>query len=224
MKVVFLEDVEGVALGGDVKEVKNGFARNYLLPKELAVAATANAMKRVERLARNAEDTRLKHLSNMKSLAEELDGTQVNVEMRAGVSGHLYGSVTSATVSAKLGEMTDREIDRRAVEIAEPIRETGVFEIKLRLHDEMDAAIKLVVYATGSTPEERIAAVEAAADGGSPDADTGVEQPAAEAAQEPAATSEPSPPEPADESAEGESDEPDSSRAAALAEAEEPAD
>ena len=238
MKVVFLEDVEGVARGGDVKEVKNGFARNYLLPKELAVAANANALKRVERLARSAEDTRLKHLSNMKALAEELDGTQVNIETRAGVSGRLYGSVTSAIVSAKLGEMTDREIERRAVEIAEPIRETGVFEIKLRLHEEVDAAIKLVVYATGSTAEEMIEAVDAAAaeateaeatESTESESEPVAEEPATEAepdeaAEEPAAEPEPSEPEPADESAEGESDEPDSSRSAALAEAEEPAD
>ena len=95
MRVVFLEDVAGVAQGGDIKEVKNGFARNYLIPKSLAVPATHNALQGVERLAREADVVRVKHLEDMKALAAELDGFQVNIDMRAGSGGRLYGSVTN---------------------------------------------------------------------------------------------------------------------------------
>ena len=152
MRVVFLEDVAGVAQGGDVKEVKNGFARNYLIPKSLAVPATHNALQRVKRLAKEAEEVRLKTLNDMKDLAEALNETQVNVEMRAGASGRLYGSVTNAIIADELGKMADRELDRRTVLLAEPIRELGVFDVKLRLHPEVDADIKVVVYATGTDP------------------------------------------------------------------------
>ena len=162
MKVVFLKDVEGVAQGGDVKEVRNGFARNYLLPKELAVIATHNSLRRTARLRKDAETERLKHLSDMGVLAEEIDGAQIAVEMRAGASGRLYGSVNNAIVAAKLSEMTSRDIDRRMVLIDDPIREVGIFDIRLRLHSEVDARINVVVYPTGADPEDTIAAVEAA--------------------------------------------------------------
>jgi ribosomal protein L9 len=75
MRVVFLEDVAGVARGGDVKEVKNGFARNYLIPKSLAVPATHNALQRVEKLSRSAGVNRIKLLDDMKQLAEAIEGT-----------------------------------------------------------------------------------------------------------------------------------------------------
>ena len=152
MRVVFLEDVAGVAQGGDVKEVKNGFARNYLIPKSLAVPANHNALQGVRRLAKEAEEVRLRTLNDMKDLAGALNETQVNVEMRAGASGRLYGSVTNAIIADELGTITDREIDRRTVMLAEPIRELGVFDVKLRLHPEVDADIKVVVYATGTDP------------------------------------------------------------------------
>jgi large subunit ribosomal protein L9 len=154
MKVVFLEDVSGVAQGGDVKEVKNGFARNYLIPKNLAVPVSHNALQGVAKLAREAGVVRIKTLSDMKALGEELDGVQVNVEMRAGAGGRLYGSVTNAIVAEQLSEMTDREIDRRTVDIAEPMRELGMFDVTVRVHPEVEAQIKVLVYATGTDPAD----------------------------------------------------------------------
>ena len=152
MRVVFLEDVAGVANGGEVKEVKNGFARNYLIPKNLAVPASHNAMQRVERLKRHSDVTRVKLLTDMRELAEELDGVQVQVEMRAGSGGRLYGSVTNAIVAEQLAEVTGREIDRRLVEIPDPIRQLGKFEVAIRLHPEVQAAISVLVYASGTDP------------------------------------------------------------------------
>ena len=125
MRVVFLEDVAGVAQGGDVKEVKNGFARNYLIPKNLAVPATHNALQRIKRLAREADVVRLKRLNDMRELAQELNESRVKVEMRAGASGRLYGSVTNAIIADELSRMVDGEIDRRMVLLDEPLRELG---------------------------------------------------------------------------------------------------
>lgn len=162
MNVVFLKDVEGVAQGGDIKEVKNGFARNYLLPKQLAVPANHNSLRRTGRLQTDAAATRLKLLSDMHSLAEAISGTQITLEMRAGASGKLYGSVTTTTVASRLSELTSRDIDRRVVMIDDPIREVGVFDIRLQLHAEVEATITAVVYPTGTDPEDTIAAVEEA--------------------------------------------------------------
>ena len=90
----------------------------------------------------------------MKALGELLDGQQVNVEMRAGTSGRLYGSVTNAIVAEQLSELTDREIDRRVVAMAEPIRELGMYDLSVRVHPEVEAQIKVLVYPTGTDPEE----------------------------------------------------------------------
>ena len=87
MRVVFLEDVPGVAQGGEVKEVKNGFARNYLIPKSLATPATHNALQRVEKLSRQSDVTRVKRLEDMRELASAIEGAQIEVEMRAGSTG-----------------------------------------------------------------------------------------------------------------------------------------
>ena len=169
MRVVFLEDVAGVAQGGEVKEVKRGFARNYLIPKRLAMRATRDALQRVERLKKEAEVVRVKTLADVRALGEQLNGTQVNVEMRAGASGRLYGSVTNAIVAAELSKIAGREVDRRSIEISEPIREVGSFDVPVRLHPEVDASITVLVYPAGTDPsaiastgggEEEVAATD----------------------------------------------------------------
>jgi large subunit ribosomal protein L9 len=162
MRVVFLEDVPGVAQGGDVKEVKNGFARNYLIPKSLATPATHNALQRIAKLQRSAEVTRVRRLEDMKELAAELDGSQISVEMRAGSTGRLYGSVTTAIIATRLAEMTEKDIDRRTVSLSEPIRDLGTFDLTLDLHPEVTAGVSVLVHPTGTTPEEFAESLRAA--------------------------------------------------------------
>jgi large subunit ribosomal protein L9 len=162
MRVVFLEDVPGVAQGGDVKEVKNGFARNYLIPKSLATPATHNALQRIAKLQRGAEVTRIKRLEDMRELAAELDGAQISVEMRAGSTGRLYGSVTAAIVAARLAELTEKEIDRRTVSLSEPIRDLGAFDLTLDLHPDVRAGVSVLVHPTGTTPEDFAESLRAA--------------------------------------------------------------
>jgi large subunit ribosomal protein L9 len=157
MRVVFLEDVAGVAQGGDVKEVKNGFARNYLIPQRLATLATRDALQRIERLQVQADATRLQTLTDMRALSEELDGARIQVEMRAGASGRLYGSVTNITVADEIAELTGRDIDRRTVQIPEPIRQVGLHDVSVRLHPEVTASVSVLVYPIGSDPEEFLA-------------------------------------------------------------------
>jgi large subunit ribosomal protein L9 len=162
MRVVFLEDVPGVAHGGDVKEVKNGFARNYLIPKNLATPANHNALQRIESLRKQAETDRLKTFNDMRSLASELDGTRVNIAMRSGANGRLYGSVTNVMVADELAAMTEKEIDRRTVEIVEPIRALGLFDVSLHLHSDVDAIIKVLVHPAGTDPEAYLASIQPA--------------------------------------------------------------
>lgn len=152
MRVVFLEDVPGVAEGGDVKDVKNGYARNYLIPKSLAVPVSHNSLQRIEGLKKRSDEVRIKMIADMKVVAKELDGKQINIEMRAGAEGKLYGSVTNAMVADELSKMIDSKVDRRTVEIPESIRDLGTYEIAVRLHADVQANITVLVYAEGTEP------------------------------------------------------------------------
>jgi large subunit ribosomal protein L9 len=151
--------VSGVARGGDVKEVKNGFARNYLIPQNLAVPISGEAMLRVDRLKQDAETKRIKLHEDMKAVGEALDGKRIDVEMNAGASGRLYGSVTNAIVAAELSKMTERAIDRRTVELAEPIREVGRHAVRVRLHAEVSANVTVLVHPSDTDPAEFLEAL-----------------------------------------------------------------
>ena len=157
MRVVFIEDVEGVALGGEVKEVKNGFARNYLIPKNLAAPATHNNLQRIHKLTKDAALTRAHRLDEMKNLAGNLDGSEITIEMRAGANNRLYGSVTGTMIADALAEETGIPIERRLVQLDDPIREVGTYEVPLRLIADVSASIKVTVNATGTDPFELVA-------------------------------------------------------------------
>jgi len=148
MKVVFLEDVEGVAQGGDIKEVKNGFARNYLIPKQLAAPATHNYLQKIEKLKKNASDVRVKRLDGMKEIASAIDNTRINIEMRASLSGRLYGSVTGTMVADAITLETGQNIERRLVQLDNPIRELGAFDVPVRFHSDVLATVKVTVHST----------------------------------------------------------------------------
>lgn len=151
---MFIEDVEGVALGGEVKEVKNGFARNYLIPKNLAAPATHNNLQRIHKLTKDAAVSRAHRLDEMQTLATSLDGSEITIEMRAGANNRLYGSVTGTMVADALSEEKGIPIERRLVQLDDPIREVGTYDVPLRLFADVNASIKVTVYATGTDPFE----------------------------------------------------------------------
>lgn len=160
MKVVFLEDVEGVAQGGEVKDVKRGFARNYLIPQRLAMPATRDSLQRIDRLRKQAEDRRLRTISDMKRLAEELAERRVDVPMRAGAGGRLYGSVTNAIVADALSDILDREIERRNIQIPESIRDVGMFNVRVHLYTDIDAHVDVLVHPMETDPDEFLQQLE----------------------------------------------------------------
>jgi len=183
MKVIFLEDVAGTANAGEVKEVKNGFARNYLLPKGLAASATPNQLQRIKAIEKAAQANRLKFSEEWGVVAEALNGTTVVVEMRVGPSGRLFGAVTGRQIAAKLTEATEREIDHRQVLLGEAIHEPGDFPVAIRLYRDVHANVIVSVIPEGYTPEEAaalaevdaeaLAAFEAGEERGSDDAEDG---------------------------------------------------
>ena len=150
MKVIFLQNVSNVARAGDVKEVKNGYARNYLIPKGLATHVTHNELQRVEKLKKVAQEQTLRESTEWREVAEALDGQSVTIKMRAGENEQLYGSVTNSIIAKELANLTDLEIDRRKIILAEPLRQLGEFDVPIRLYEDVTATIKVIVEAQES--------------------------------------------------------------------------
>jgi large subunit ribosomal protein L9 len=133
VKVVFVQEVLGTAVPGDVKEVKNGFARNYLIPRGLAVPATKEALQRAEALAKREAKRQAALDSEAQRIVERLQGQTLTIRARAGEQGRLYGSVTASDIAGKLTELLGEEFDRRRVLLHEPIRTLGTHTVTLRL-------------------------------------------------------------------------------------------
>lgn len=145
MKVVFLEDVPNVAKAGDIKEVADGYFRNFLLPRKLATVATPAELKRLE-TQRQAEARREAKLEKeAENFAKLLQDTTVVIRMRAGKDNKLYGSVTSADIAKEIKKLTKQDIDKRRIELPEPIRELGKREVSIKLTKDITATITVVV-------------------------------------------------------------------------------
>jgi large subunit ribosomal protein L9 len=153
VKILFLKDVRPTARAGDVKEVKNGFARNFLIPQGFAVQATEHELRRASKLRAQAEDRRLVEAKEWQDVADALKGQKVRIEVRTGPTGRLYGSVTNTMIAAKLGEMTDREIDRKGIQIPAPIRAVGDYKVPARFVEGVSAIIVVEVVADDASIE-----------------------------------------------------------------------
>jgi large subunit ribosomal protein L9 len=152
MKVVFLQNVEGSGRTGEIKEVADGFARNFLLPRRLAAPATPDAVKRAEALAA-AEARRQAELDDQaRTLAEKLTAPIV-ITVRAGEQGRLYGSVTAGDIAEEASKLAGQEVDRHLLVLEEPIKEVGTHEISLRLTQNVDATLMVEVVAEGVAVE-----------------------------------------------------------------------
>ena len=145
MRVVFFEDVEGTAQVGEVKVVKNGFARNYLLPRGVAGPATPPNLQRANSLAEKEARRQARLDGEAQVQKERLDGYTVSFEARVGETGRLYGSVTSRDIAQKVFESTGIEIDSRVVLLAEPIRELGERSVTIRFTRNVSADINVAV-------------------------------------------------------------------------------
>ncbi len=132
MKVVFFEDVQGTAQVGDVKEVKNGFARNFLLPRGIAGPTSKDNLQRAQALAQKEARRQEKLDGEARKVAERLAGYTVTLEARVGESGRLFGSITNRDIAEKLNAATQLAIDPHIVLLPEPIRELGAREVTIK--------------------------------------------------------------------------------------------
>ena len=141
MRVIFLEDVPQQANAGDVKDVADGYARNYLVPKKLAMVATPEEMKRIERIKRAGDERRIRETQQWEVLAGQLEGTAVTVKARLTPAGVFYGAITPGQIAQELGSVIGREVDRKLVDAVEPIRAPGEYEVVLHLAANIQATI-----------------------------------------------------------------------------------
>ena len=145
MNILFLKDLLPTARAGDVKNVKPGFARNYLIPQGLAVLATEEALQRTTKLRAEAEERRIQETKDWQVVAESLEGMELDLEVRTGPTGRLYGSITPAIIAEALEEKISKPMNRRFFNITEPIRVLGKFKVFTKFVEEVSLNLTLNV-------------------------------------------------------------------------------
>ncbi len=148
MKVLLWQDVDKVGNRGEVVEVKDGFARNYLFPRRLASKPTPSMYKQFELEKRKATKREAVLITDAKQLAEKLAGiASVSIEVNTNDEGHLYGAVNPSMIADALRDQGVK-LEARVVEIAEPIKQVGTYEVVLRLHRDVASRLKVWVLST----------------------------------------------------------------------------
>ena len=160
MKVILLQDVEGLGKAGDLKDVANGYARNYLLPRRLAAGATPELLANHQQRIAAEQRKREKQAESNQQQAERLGQVSLTFKARVGRQGQLYGSITSQDIAAGLRESEGITIDRRVIELPEPIRTLGTFKVPVKLGQKLEPEITVNVIdvsAGGAAPAESAA-------------------------------------------------------------------
>ena len=144
MKVILLKDIETLGSAGEVVEVKNGYGRNFLIPRNEALVATTANMAQFESRSKQQETLAERDRRAAEALAKKLETESITAQVKVGEEDRLFGSVTAQNIAELLDEK-GYEIDRRVIHLEDPIRELGVYNIDVRLHPEVAAAVKLWV-------------------------------------------------------------------------------
>ncbi len=145
MKVLLLRDHEKLGKAGDTKNVADGYARNYLIPRGLAVLATSGALKQAETIRKSEEKRRAKIFSEAQSVANQLTGTTLTFRALASETGKLYGSITSGDIAEAIQREKGLAIDKRKIELREPLRSLGTHTVAIRLATELEPTITVIV-------------------------------------------------------------------------------
>jgi large subunit ribosomal protein L9 len=144
MKVILLQDVKGLGKQGDIKDVAEGYARNFLIPRGLVTEATAGNLKRLRQDEKKKEEQAAKAMMEAQRLAGKLEGLVVEVVARAGEGGRLFGSVTSNDIANALRQK-NLVVDKRRIELEEPLKTLGSHRVRVRLHQNVSASFDIVV-------------------------------------------------------------------------------
>ncbi len=170
MKVVLMQDVPNLGQTGEIKEVSGGYGRNYLIPKGFATLATPGLIKQAEERAAAQERRNQKARAGFEQIAQRINGQTLRFDVRVGELDRLYGAITNADIANKVQEQFGIELDRRKVDLDDPIKRAGVYSVAVRLASDLEPRLNVVVEGAQSAS----AATEAPA------------EPVAEAEEEPA--------------------------------------
>lgn len=145
MKVIFLKDVKGKGKKGEIKDVAEGYARNYLLPRRLAVEASSGNLRAAEEQRKRQQRRQEEERAEAIQLAEKLKELSLTITAKAGEGGRLFGAVTSKQIATELKKKHGINLDRRKIQLEEPIRSLGVTQVLIRLYPEITAVLAVKV-------------------------------------------------------------------------------
>jgi len=144
MKIILRQNYENLGNIGEIVEVKDGYARNFLIPRQIAYRATAGAMRAIETEKKRYEAHQNRLEAEARSLGERLESVSITIPMRVGEEDRLFGSVTSPMIADELARQ-GYEVDRRNIQMDEPIRHLGMFDVPIKLHTNVTASLKVFV-------------------------------------------------------------------------------
>jgi len=145
MKLILTQEVSGLGAPGDVVEVAGGYGRNYLVPRGLAMRWSRGAEKQIELIKRARAAREIRSSDDARATAERLSGLRVRLQTRAGSGGRLFGSISTSDIAAAVKAAGGPELDRRKIEIGNPIKTVGAHQVAVRLHPEVSATLEVEV-------------------------------------------------------------------------------
>ncbi|HDN97743.1 MAG: 50S ribosomal protein L9 [Candidatus Omnitrophota bacterium] len=145
MKVLFLKDLEGKGKEGEVKEVKDGFARNYLIPRGIAVEATEENLRKFEEKKRIEEYREKKRLTIAKDIKKKIDKLSLTIKAKAGQDDKLFGAITSEDISKEIKKVSGIDIDKHQIVLEEPIKKLGIYKIPVKVDEKVTAFLRIWV-------------------------------------------------------------------------------
>lgn len=146
-KLILTHEVTGLGAPGDVVDVKDGYARNFLVPRGLATTWSKGAEKEITQIRRARKTREIETLEEARAVRDSLQGNGVTVSAKAGESGRLFGAITTAEIADAVKAAGGPSIDRRKVEVGQPIKAVGEYEVQVRLHSEVSAKLTVKVVA-----------------------------------------------------------------------------
>ena len=148
MKLILTQEVSGLGAPGDVVEVAGGYGRNYLVPRGLAMRWSRGAEKQIELIKRARAAREIRSVDDARVAAERLAGLRVRMQTRAGSGGRLFGSISTSDIVSAVKDAGGPELDRRKIEISNPIKTVGAHQVAVRLHPEVSATLEVEVVGT----------------------------------------------------------------------------
>jgi large subunit ribosomal protein L9 len=148
MKLILTQEVPGLGSAGDAVEVKDGYGRNYLIPRGFAIGWTKGGQKQIDAIRLGREKRSIADLDTARSVKDKIEGTEVRLVAKAGDSGRLFGAITPAEIARAITTAGGPQVDKRRIEVGQPIKTVGSHSVVVRLHPEVAATVSLDVVAS----------------------------------------------------------------------------